>query len=317
MIDDSIDFSAYVRETEGREKVRPASEYIRHMAATLGQVVHEPKAYLPWPKTHGIVHLRPGEVSLWAGVNGEGKSLITGLVAMSLVSQGERVCVASFEMKPRATLGRMARQFAESSINGLEGDSDAIAAMRELYEQFGAFTDGKLWIYDQQGTVHTDTLIGVIRYCAKELRIQHMFIDSLMKCVRNEDDYNGQKAFVDEMTAIARDYGMHIHLVHHMRKLSSDEQQPDKADVKGSGSITDQVDNLFLLWRNRKKERAVQAGKTVAEGDPDVVLVVSKQRHGDWEGPIKLWVHRESMQLLESPGTVAMRMFNWPHMGPR
>ena len=31
-------------------------------------------ADLPWSKTHGNIKLRPGEVSVWAGVNGHGKS---------------------------------------------------------------------------------------------------------------------------------------------------------------------------------------------------------------------------------------------------
>ena len=73
------------------------------------------------------------------------------------------------------------------------------------------------------------------RYCAKELGIKHVFIDSLMKCVRGEDDFNGQKDFVDELCSLARDNQIHIHLVHHIRKLSSEAETPDKTDVKGSG----------------------------------------------------------------------------------
>jgi twinkle protein len=44
-----------------------------------------------------------------------------------------------------------------------------------------------------------------------------------MKCVSGEDDYNSQKSFVDELTALARDHNVHIHLVHHIRKLASEE----------------------------------------------------------------------------------------------
>ena len=42
----------------------------------------------------------------------------------------------------------------------------------------------------------------------QELKIGHVVIDSLMKCVRG-DDYNGQKEFVDEPTALARDNQIH------------------------------------------------------------------------------------------------------------
>ena len=30
--------------------------------------------FLPWSKTHTTVRLRPGEVSVWAGINGHGRS---------------------------------------------------------------------------------------------------------------------------------------------------------------------------------------------------------------------------------------------------
>ena len=70
-----------------------------------------------------------------------------------------------------------------------------------------------MWLYDQQGTVTTSQVVAVTRYCAMELGVTHVFIDSLMKCVAGEDDYNAQKSFVDELTALARDHNVHIHLI--------------------------------------------------------------------------------------------------------
>lgn len=311
--EDDIDFSAYLAETDPKIKVKPASVYVQELIDRLGKQAHEPKAYLPWEKTHGLFQFRPGEVTLWAGVNGQGKSMMTGLTALSLCSQGEKVCVASFEMKPRRTLERMARQWSGDNPNSEWAQSDeAASTFKDLYEQFRDWLTN-LWLYDQQGTVNREKLVAVIKYCADELHITHFFVDSLMKCVKDEDDYNGQKALVDELTAIARDTGMHIHLVHHIRKLSSEEQLPDKHDVKGSGSITDQVDNLLLVWRNKRKENDAQAGKKIAEDEPDARLICSKQRNGEWEGCIALWFHRESQQYLASPGAEPMALYNWPH----
>jgi twinkle protein len=124
-----------------------------------------------------------------------------------------------------------------------------------------------------------------------------MVIDSLMKCVRGEDDYNGQKALVDELCAIARDHSIHIHLVHHIRKLENEAKKPDKSDVKGSGAITDQVDNVLLVWRNKADQQSRKAA------DPDAALICCKQRHGEWEGGINLWFDKESQQYLEHPET--------------
>src|ERR1700687_4070002 len=67
---------------------------------------------LPWSKTHGEIQLRPGEVSLWPGISGHGKSIVTTQVALHLASRERRVAVASLEMQPWNTLKRMARQAA-------------------------------------------------------------------------------------------------------------------------------------------------------------------------------------------------------------
>jgi twinkle protein len=56
-------------------------------------------------------------VTLYSGSNGGGKSLVTGQVAMGLIKQKQRVCIASFEMKPKRTLYRMLRQFAGENID--------------------------------------------------------------------------------------------------------------------------------------------------------------------------------------------------------
>jgi twinkle protein len=313
---DQIDFSAYLKETESRQKVRPAKLYVAEIIQSLrrgGQ--HEPgTAYLPWDKTHGLFHFRPGEVTLWAGPSGNGKSLVTGQVCLSLMAQGERTCVASFEMKPKRTLQRMGRQWGRENPNEDQWtEEDALRRLEDLYRQFGDWTDGKLWLYDQQGTTDADTVIAVARYCAKELRVTQIVIDSLMKCVRDEDDYNGQKAFVDELCAVAKDCNCHIHLVHHTKKLPSEETVPGKNDVKGSGSITDQVDNAFLVWRNKRKEADRQQGKPVSETEPDELLICCKQRNGECEPRISLWFDEKTQQFVEHPGLRGMPMWNWPH----
>jgi len=293
---DDIDFSAYERETEAKARVRPAGAYIEEAIDQLGKPTVIKGQSLPWRKTRDVFRFRPGEVTLWAGVNGHGKSLMSGLTALDLMFGGQKVCIASFEMKPHSTLRRMLRQWSGYSQEEFSSDPSSVKAMRDLYEQFAGQADKRLWFYDQQGTVGAVQMAAVARYCAKELGIQHLFIDSLMKCVKAEDDYNGQKAFVDELCAIAIDYGMHIHLVHHIRKLENEAKIPGKNDIKGSGSIADQVDNALIVWRNKAEVNARKPG------DPDATLTCCKQRNGEWEGFINLWFDRASQQFLETEG---------------
>lgn len=297
---DDIDFSEYEQETDHQQKVKPAALWVEELIARIKSPIVQKRAVMPWRKTHGQIQFRPGEVTIWGGANGQGKSLVTGQVALSLCSQGEKVCIASFEMKPMKTLERMGRQWSGENPDhpAFRGMEEATARMVDLYEQFRDWTTGKLWLYDQQGTVSASQVCAVVRYCAKERGITHFFVDSLMKCVADEDDYNGQKRLVDELTAIARDYGIHVHLVHHIKKPANEDHKPTKYDYKGSGAITDQVDNVISVWRNKVKEKAREDGKMVSEQEPDALLICDKQRHGEWEGKIGLWFHRDSMQYV-------------------
>jgi twinkle protein len=243
-------------------------------------------------------------VTLYAGSNGGGKSLITGQIALSLIKQDQKVCIMSFEMKPKRTILRMTSQFS-----GTDLDNPILKNKLEINNQYlerlKTFSTGKLWLYDQQGTTNSGQVIAVARYCAVELGITHIFVDSLMKCVRGEDDYNAQKSFVDELTALARDHNVHIHLIHHIRKLSSEEVKPNKNDIKGTGAIADQVDNVLLMFRNKAKERKIRNNETV-ENVPDAMLMCEKQRNGEVEDWYNLYYHKDSQQFIEDENGVPM-----------
>jgi len=320
-IPDTIDFSLYLKETDAQTKVKQASDYIFFLKERLRQREKEPVNYLPWPKTQDNFAFRKGEVTLWSGQNGHGKSLMTGEIALSLIGQGEKVCVASFEMKPETTLHRMARQWMGLNPHLPEyQQEEGIKALEDLYDQFDDWTKDRMWMYDQRGTAKPEDVIGMCRYCAKELGIAHIFVDNLAKCVKGEDDYNGQKMFVDELTSVARDYAIHIHLVHHLKKPANENAIPDKHDNKGSGSITDQVDNVMLVWRNKVKEDDLKENGPYAskKDDPDHYLLCRKQRNydgsGEGEPTIKLWFHRDAQQYLERAGQTPMAFYKWPHV---
>lgn len=291
--DDGIDWAQYEAETEEQTHVRSAGVYRDEVIESFFREdgVHGDR--LPWAKTHDIIRLRPGETTVWAGSNGHGKSLLTGQVVLGLMAQGRKACVASFEMKPTMTLRRMTRQASQGS-----------APSRQFGHQFFDWSDPLLSLYDRQGNVHPSRVLAVARFAAKELGTEHFVIDSLMKCVRGEDDMNGQKAFVGDLCTIAADTGMHIHLVHHIRK-GDEFLQPTKYDLKGSGSISDQVDNVMLVWRNKRKERDVRESGENQPDTPDAFLLCEKQRNGEGdvnEGKFGLWLDLRSQQFVGAAG---------------
>lgn len=287
------DFIHFVGKKES-QFISPASEWTDELIKRFNGDISISGDLLPWNKTHDNIRLRPGEVSIWGGYNGHGKSqLLNQVCAWNLSSK--RWLIASMEMKPSATMYRMTRQVSCSRT-----PSD------EFVKEFMKWTNGRLWIYDQLDTVKQERIIGMVHYAAQELNIDHIIIDSLMKCGIETDDYNAQKEFVDKLCWAAKSENIHIHLIHHMRKGQSEYSRPGKHDFRGAGELTDLADNLFVVFRNKQKEQKRREGKSVNEKEGDCILYVDKQRHGEWEGGFQFWFQKESMQYISNINNISM-----------
>jgi twinkle protein len=304
-----IDVEKYLKNNDVGQKVRIVSDWLDEITDNYINPPVNDNAKMPWTKTQDDFSFRLGEVTLYAGGNGGGKSLITGQIALHLIKQKRKCVIASFEMKPTSTIHRMLRQFAGEFIDDpLTNDREKY--IKGLTQRFNQFAGEHLYIYDQQGSTTPNQTIAMARYCAVELGIEHIFIDSLMKVCNAEDNFNEQKYFVDELTALARDHNVHIHLIHHIRKLQSEEVQPGKYDIKGTGAITDQVDNVFLMWRNKQKENRKRNGEKYEEDLPDAYLMCEKQRNGEAQEMYSLYYHQGSQQFIETWGGATMDFDN-------
>jgi twinkle protein len=252
-----------------------------------------PRVHLPWGRIRDKFDLRPGEVTIWAGDNGSGKSMLVGQVMVYLLTANQRVLIASMEMKPEETVERMIIQAA-----GQVPPADFVSA-------FCSWAEGRLWLYDQLDTVASDRVLNMVRAVVQELGVQHVVIDSLVKCgVKQDGDgaLTAQTVFVDKLQHLAKHLDVHIHLIAHTRKPERDSTRITKHDIRGASQITDLADNVVLLMRNRRKERELQLPPDDRDEDvlaePDSTLTVAKQRHYSWEGSMGLDYLPECMQFV-------------------
>lgn len=281
-------------------------EELRKPKTYMGEVVElfyptggkKPGFDFPWPKVP--IRLLNGELSIWTGINGHGKSLLLGQVLNHAGTQKHSSVIASFEMAPEKTLGRIVRQMTGQERPTQSEIMDAVL-----------FLNGYMWIFDLVGTAKKERLLEVFKYAYQRYGITQFVIDSLMKCGINEDDYNAQKAFVDTLCDFAKSTKTHIHLVAHSRKGGSELDPPNKMDVKGTGSLTDLADNLFCVYRNKKKEAEISAhmnGQSInrcideIRNDYDAYLICNKSREygGDAEGTYGLYFNRASQSYTDA-----------------
>jgi twinkle protein len=266
-----------------------------------------PSIPLPWGQTHGLFELRKGELTVWAGDNGSGKSLLVGQVVGWLLAWGERALIASMEMRPEETVARLANQLA--------GCVPSEAFIRGLCD----WGEGRLWLYDRLDTVESERVVRMVRAVTQRLGVTHVVIDSLVKC-RVPQDGDGamtaQTRFVDELQHLAKHLDIHIHLIAHTRKPERGAAKVTKHDIRGASQITDLADNVVLVTRNRRKEELARLDpEDLDDADreelerPDTLLTVAKQRHHTWEGTFGLHFLPESKQYVRHGRTSAMP---WP-----
>lgn len=237
----------------------------------------------------------PGDVTIWAGINGHGKSLILSQATSAFMMRGERCFVMSLEMPNHLTFLRMMRQAIGRNVSK---DDDS------LIKQWFEFAATRLVYFDKVGCVGPRDALGAMAYAADVYRCKHLVIDNMMRVVSGEDDYNAQKEFVRQCCEIAMTYNCHVHLVHHVRKGEKETDEISKFSIRGAASIADQAANIILIQRNLDKERKREESRLSAEEDesiPDVVLNLAKHRNGDWQGLARLWFCPKSVAYSTSP----------------
>ena len=292
ILSDTIDFSAYMRQTDASVKVRPAAAFIAELEAEFAHRDGGVKSAMISTKLRDVIEFRPGEVTVWAGYNGHRKSLFAGQVALDLCCQRERSLIASMEMSPGRTLARMVRQ--------------AYGCAVPTFTDRKAFTDwtnGRLWLFDHLGRVTPDSLIAVCNYFALELNGRHVFIDSMMMVCSSEESLDEQKQFATDLCRLGQETGLHVHLIAHCRKPQSgaEDKPPTKYDLRGSAAISDQASNVITVWSNKAKKAALDKNPNDDEAmaQPDAAVTVEKQRNGAWEGRVKLWWDDASLRFCD------------------
>jgi twinkle protein len=262
---------------------------------------HEPGYRLPYWKVTDRLVFRPGELSLWTGATGAGKSQALSHALVGMGEQGARACVASLEMSPPQQLRRMVKQAGNV-------DRPPEPFLREVI----AWLDGWLWMFGLVGKTPISRILEVFEYARCRYGCDVFAIDSLMRLGVGSEDYEGQEKAVFELVSWAVATAVHVHLVAHARKSDRTAMHalPDAEDVKGTSEIAANAANIIGIWRNRKLEDEIrQAAEGLERGDtglqakvdelaekPPVLLNIAKQRNGDWEGKIGLWFNPATYQ---------------------
>ena len=251
---------------------------------------------LAWSKTHNEVAFPVG-VTLLTGANASFKSTIASqLLLYAAKVENIKVGLASFEMSIPDIGELMTQQTAGT-------DEPTI----EWYEKFEKWSEDKIYVYDQLGSVMPEKVLGAV-HAFGERGCKLVCVDSLMMCsVGGDGETNSlekERAFVSSLIGIARTHEMAVILVHHLRKPSNIQQGQQyvgtKWDIRGSGQIVDLAALVLIASSDQKKTELIQKrdkfGAVLTDQETEYIekhaclcLNVAKNRYSAFEGKINLW----------------------------
>jgi twinkle protein len=233
---------------------------------------------------HEWFRFRPGEVSMWTGYSGHGKSQFLGQAMLGLMRGDERVLIFSGEMMPKKIMSRLTRQAAGCG-------EPTISYIRQVNRWF----DDRLWLYRHVGQVDSGRLLEVFAYGARRYGIRHFVVDSLMMLADVPEEGKGaleaQRQFMSRVVAFAKQFAAHVNVVAHPRKAQDEKSGPGKLDVSGSGKLTNMADNVLSVWARLREETEED------DGSPDAKIELLKQRNGEAQHrALYLWFDQKSLQ---------------------
>lgn len=214
-----------------------------------------------------------GELSVWTGKRGGGKSTLLGQLLLQAVDQGHRVCAYSGELPAHVFKRWIYLQAA--GPNNIEEHTDKSTGKRfytvppHIRKRIDQWMDRQFFLYDLGiSSAHDeDSILAVFEMARRCYGCDVFLADNLMtarlKAMRDSDYYRAQSNFTGRLVTFSKRFDAHVHLVAHPRKSKG---LLEGDDISGSGEIVNRADNAFALSRLSETEvdrAGFQCGLTV------------------------------------------------------
>lgn len=211
---------------------------------------------------------RKGELTVFTGPTGSGKTTFISEYALDLCTQGVNTLWGSFEISNVKLARVMLTQFA---MVRLEEQLDK-------YEEWAdRFEDLPLYFMTFHGQQSINSVIDTMQHAVYVYDVCHVVIDNLQFMMGHEqlssDRIAAQDYIVGAFRKFATDNSCHVTLVIHPRK-EDDDKELQTASIFGSAKASQEADNVMIL-QDRKLvtgpgKRYLQVSKNRFDGDVGV-----------------------------------------------
>ena len=251
-----------------------------------------------------------GELSVWTGKRGEGKSTLLGQILLDAVNQNHVVCAYSGELpKEQFKLGLLQQAAGYLNVTRRVDQRSGRVLFdvnKEVVPYIDKWWNERLFLTDiQRKEAHDEAnILKIFEYANRRYGADTFLVDNIMTAELKDESnlgfWRAQSAFTGRLVSFAKRLDVHVHLVAHPRKTEGRRLEAD--DVGGSSDITNRADNVFKVERV-PEEREQELGYSS-------LLTILKNREFGARARIKLEYNEPSRRLYEAGGR-PIKCYSW------
>ena len=216
---------------------------------------------------------RRGELTIFTGPTGSGKTTFLSELSLDLCMQGVRTLWGSFELKNPRLVNILLHQYS-----GLQLENH----MNQFSRWSHKFQLLPFYFMTYYGSQELKQVLSTIEYAIYAYDIEHVVIDNLqfMTSVNHgEDRFLVMDKAISLFRKCASDHNVHITLVVHPRK-ENEGSTLQTASIYGSAKASQEADNVLILQTSE-----------------NLCMQISKNRFSGSIGSIPLKFHHQSLCL--------------------